>query len=83
MGSHIYESTLEEAIFQNDYHIIHVLRNNISSTESFVTIHIIKTWAAFDWLSTIWKTEQSYEIKHGFFQAVTNSVLMCVFELGL
>ena len=52
------------------------LSSNISSTESDVSIHIVKMWTAIDRLSIILKSDCSNKIKWEFFQAVAVSVLL-------
>ena len=43
------------------------LGSNISSTESDVNIHQVKTWITIDWLSIIWKSDLSDKMKQDFF----------------
>ena len=52
------------------------LGSNISSTESDVSIRLVKAWTAIDRLSIISKSDISDKIKREFFQAVTVSLLL-------
>ena len=52
------------------------LDNNISSTESNVSVCIAKVWTAIGSLLIIWKYNLSGEIKRDFFQAVAVSELL-------
>ena len=52
------------------------LGSSVSSTECDVNIHQAKVWTAIDWLSIIWKWDQSDKIKRDFFQAVAVSILL-------
>ena len=54
----------------------HTSADITSSTESDVNICPTKAWTAIDWLSIIWKSDQSDEIKYDFFQAGTVSILL-------
>ena len=48
----------------------------ISSTESDVSIHLVKIWITIDMLSIIWKSDLSDKIKRGFLQALAVSILL-------
>ena len=52
------------------------LDSSISSTESDVIMCLAKTWTTFDWLSIIWKSDLSNNIKRNFFEAVVVSILL-------
>ena len=50
--------------------------DNISSTESEVSIRLAKVWTAFDRLSIIWKFDLSDKIIRDFFQSVAMSKVL-------
>ena len=52
------------------------LGSSVSSTEIDISMGLAKAWAAFDWLSVIWKSDLVDKIKHSFFQAVVVPILL-------
>ena len=52
------------------------LRSSVSSTETDINTRLAKAWAAFDWLSVIWKSYLTDKIKRSFFQAAVVSILL-------
>ena len=52
------------------------LCSSISSTESDVSMRLVKAWTVIDRLSIIWKSDLSDKIKQNFFQAAVVSVLL-------
>ena len=43
------------------------LRNSVLSTEKDINMRLAKAWTAIDWLSVIWKSDLTDEIKSSFF----------------
>ena len=52
------------------------LGSSVSSTENDINTRLAKSWAAFDRLSVIWKSDRTDEIKRSFFQAAVVSILL-------
>ena len=57
------------------------LSSNITSTEKYVLIRILKAWSVIDRLRTIWKSTISEQIKKGFFRAAAELVLLLRMDL--
>ena len=55
------------------------LGNNISSTESDISIYLQNVWNGIEWLSNRWKSNLSDKIKRDFFQAVAKSIRLYEF----
>ena len=52
------------------------LGSSVSSTVNDINTRQAKTWTAIDWLSVIWKSDLSDELKRNFFQAAVVSILL-------
>ena len=52
------------------------LRSSVSSTETDINTRLANVWAANDRILVIWKSDLTYKINHGFFQAATLSILL-------
>ena len=52
------------------------LGSNVSSTEKYIDIWLVKAWTAIDRLSVIWKSNLTNKMKRGFFQAAVVSILL-------
>ena len=51
------------------------LGNSVSSTEIDIDTRLTKAWTAINWLSVIWKSDLTDNMKRSFFQAVVESIL--------
>ena len=51
------------------------LRSRVSSTETNINTWLAKALPVFDWLSVIWKSDLTDEIKRSFFQATVGLIL--------
>ena len=52
------------------------LGSSVSSTENDIDTRLTKAWTAIDWLSIIWKSDLTDEMKRSFFQAAVVSILL-------
>ena len=52
------------------------LVSSVSSTENDINTWLAKAWTAIDRLSIMWNSDQSDKIKHDFFQAAVESILL-------
>ena len=52
------------------------LGSSVSSTEKDIDTRLTKSWTAIDRLSIIWKSDQTDQMKHSFFQAAVVSILL-------
>ena len=43
------------------------LESNVSTTKNDINKRLVNTWTIINWLSIIWKSNQSNKIKHNFF----------------
>ena len=50
--------------------------SSVSSTEADINMRLAKAWTANDSLSVIWKSDLTYKMKRGFFQAAIVSILL-------
>ena len=58
------------------YIYISYLGSSVSSTEKDIDTRLTKAWTAIDWLSIIWKSDLTDEMKRSFFQAAVVSILL-------
>ena len=52
------------------------LGSSVSSTEKDIDTRLTKAWKAIDRLSVIWKSDLTDKMKHSFFQATVESILL-------
>ena len=50
--------------------------SSVSSTKTDINTRLAKAWTAIDWLSDIWKSDQTDKIKRSFFQGAVVSILL-------
>ena len=52
------------------------LGTRVSSTETNINMWLARAWTAINWLSVIWKSDLTDEMKRSFFQAAAVSILL-------
>ena len=52
------------------------LGSRVLSTETYINTWLTKAWTAIYWLSVVWKSDLTEEIKCSFFQAAVASILL-------